>query len=408
MKIKIILLIGCFLTIFTASYAETINDILTCQKQIILQDSAGNPLEKFKISANNVKIFKDNVYVFDWENENSIDGDKCFFLHKYSMTGNEYQRILISRKTGGLLKMFSKKEAFSNFDISDKYLVLLAQHNIFIYLNHNNSFEYLKKIDVPNSITYNNIVIKNDNIVLTLNSITSQSIQFQEFTKFVEIDIESGKILKEKLFTPPQGLEQCLSEMDDCPTNTMNYRNGLIVLAQNNKYEIELFDAENFSSVAKLTRKPAEWSDLSDCKECFPEYNSVNISGQLYNNIQILNSIGKYYSVLKQVCFINDSMLYTAYTKFFLSPNMKWHYDIWEKNGSEWKVKFADLTDRHEEYSEFFGCAFPTGGYFVNIKIVPELIDLNQNPDQSALYKKFENYFLDNPLKYSLFIYKLK
>ncbi len=417
MKKYINVAILLFFVLNNKMFSQTyVNDYFRLKKQVLLEDN-----EKKTISVRGCKIVytDDNLYLLDLSNEEKDkDIGKYLKLHKYSKD-NKHTLLKVPIIQEKFLLFLSKDAYFKNYTISNNYLCLIEQMNVYIYKidTSNNKVDFLHKVKYKSKfgkISFDFAKIEGNKLILMMCNMSSQSLKSREHTSILIYDILEKKIITEKILENPSGVEHVLF----IPFQNMDYQNGYFAIADFDNYNIKIYDDKNIQLLHTISRVPQKWKPIENCEKCkevAKTFDDDIKQGKLYSIIGKLNRTTLSFSVIKRVNFLNDTTLLVCYENRVTDDywDSEWYYDIWVYRNGKWVEKYVDLFAKGNRNSPQPNFCFSmnyvlNNGNLVFRNATPFIIKPEDFNNLKSMEKKIEDYFIDNPLKYSAFIYDFK
>lgn len=299
-----------------------------------------------------------------------------------------------------------------NFTCYNNKLFLLGQYYIYVYKNlssGNPIFEY--KIKIPQA--FSQIYIYDKKIILTRSCISCED----NGTKAFIYDLTKNQGYTH-IFDNPVGF--ALTYMQ--PKRNINFYKGNIIISDITNYRIRIYDLD-FKLVSEFSRPTSDW-DKGFNQSFNEEIKDIKTPNELNSKRKFITESSYKHYVVHLTDFLNDSTIMVCWTSNSSETNqneIKIYYDIWRKNknSNNWYLIYKNLTrispKLQDKFNfEYFNQLFYQYYVLNNNIIVPSLfpIDLRKldlkNLTFQEFYKVQEDYYNNNDIKCSFFIYKFK
>ena len=385
-----------------------VNNLFDLKRQIILEDLSKEPLSDSRAIATGywkkIQYYNNDLYIM---NLDKIENDKKI--------GRHFKLYIFSKNKNKILKVPTIKrniiqdDYYNCFAVSEKYLCILAQFYVYIYSIENDNVNFIRKI----SLDYYHHLIKleGDKIIIMMSNIVSETIKVGNHTNILIYDIVKDKTISKGSLPNPNGIEQSFF----MPSNFITYQNGIFAVSDVTKYQIHLYDTK-LNLLETLSRTPNIWKDIKYCKECQETMKTLNLkSFEVHETIKKLNKINMLFSTVRRVNFINDTTLFVCIENMAKDYfDSDWYYDVWKKRNGKWQLENTELKVKNNlnttilKFDCFSASYIISDGKLLTTGAIPFLIKNEEYKNHSAVKERIDNYFIDNPLKYSVFVYEIK
>lgn len=291
---------------------------------------------------------------------------------------------------------------FIGFDIDSHYLVFNGFK--YIYLIENANKKSKRMIENTNK-PFGNIELINKNLFTYSADLSNVSCFNETKTLVNKLDLNE---FKQNLFAFPNPSGIDLSSF--VPSKVISIINNLIAVQDISNYKVKFYDY-NYNYVDSIIYFPPNWKQYE--KE-IPHY---NCDPEIMNHIEKCFNIIDNYSKISQINTLNDSTLLITWVTGDTSNKDKkfsYYHDIWIKNNGKWCVEHdnsfynSNSTDVFElnklDVKAYYNIKH---GYLYIIKPYPvDLVKKYFGKSYSDFENEMNNYYIDNELQYTCFIYK--
>lgn len=305
------------------------------------------------------------------------------------------------------IEKYSKKIIDTNFygslldiDIDTNYIIYNTYSGI-NYYKYKKEFTLLK-LDAKVSEF---IELKNDMTFSFSCYLASKDCKIKQRT-YVQVYNKNEKSVKQIKFHEPKGIDLT----GFLPIKEMTLFDTLIAVSEIIDYKIKFYNIEGHL-LDSLSFKPSKWVQYSDT---IPFYDC----GPTINNFyQDCYYIIDNFSRLKLINSLNDSTLMVSWSTGYTIDNdtrFEYNQDIWVKKSNKWcivesidqtvksknKILDFDAMDLGDSY-------YVKNGYLYIIKPFPtNLVKEYYGKSKSDFENKMNEFYVDNDLQYTCFIYK--
>lgn len=291
---------------------------------------------------------------------------------------------------------------FIGFDMDSDYIVFHGSK--YLYLYNYNGDKSKKAINIRNK-PCKNVEIINGNLVLYSTDLSTTACNNKTKTMLNSISIENQT---QQLYNFPEPIGIDLASF--VPRKIMAVMKSQIAVHDLSEYRIKFYDLE-YNYVDSIVHTPIEWKQYEGeipKYKCDPEImDHINKCGPIVDN----------YSKISLINTLNDStLLLTWKIKDSINSdrNFTYYNDIWTKRNNKWELD-RDNSLRYSEESDKYNLGrldikayyYVKNGYLYIIKPFPiDLLKKYYGKKYSEFEDEMNNFYIDNDLQYTCFIFK--
>jgi len=351
-----------------------------------------------------LKKTEDKIYLC-WEYPVVFDDDETKYLYVQNITDSDSIKIQIPDEIKFYyVRGFGAYKNYLYFSISKKLIIYNILTKKVETINLNRSFDFITRLK--------------KSIYLYDYGFDSDFMGKDKFINITKIDADTKDIIYEKYLDEIYGVELGTYS----PKNMIEINEEFIIISDILKYNIKIFN-HDFKLLSTIKYKNKDWVNLDNKIR-----DRLLKTGQYFYN---QNSVKKAFVPLDSIC-INNSRIYKIYLLnknkllvYWKKPNLKnfkpkdLFVELWEIN-LDGTYKLLKETESVKKQISLDGRQFSTLDFQIpysfyakdDLIIFPQSIPLDIKDfigeDEAIINKKIENYYINNEIKYSLFIYKIK
>lgn len=339
----------------------------------------------------------DNIFKVNNENVKAVKFNNSYFLIEKKLKTielseiNKYKNKLIDSNFNGTLL---------DIDIDSSHIVYNTYTSI-NYYNYNKENSLLKlKLELSEYIELKNNKTYSYTCYLAAKECKSkQRTYVQELNSFKDSS-------KKNIFPEPKGIDLT----GFVPIKEITLLDSIIAISDIIDYNIKLYNRDK-NILDSIVLNPIGWKQYSGTLpiyDCGPYIN--NFFQECYNIIDN-------YSRLKLLNTLNDSTLFVTWcTGYTLDDDTRFEYnhDIWVNKSNKWSLEETiDQTEKSKnkildfDAMDLGNAYYIKHGYLYIIKPFPtDLVKKYYGKSKSDFESEMNEFYIDNDLQYTCFIYK--
>jgi len=289
------------------------------------------------------------------------------------------------------------------FQINNKYIICLGFKTIYIF-KHNNleNITFIKRTDI--NVNLKNIKIENEKVFLTGVEFSEDNCEFETQTIVMVLNLNTYE-LENIYFDNIHGVDLA----NFSPRKMIDYNEGIITVADIDRYEINFYDTTG-SYLYTIGNNPDEWISTTD------EIPVYDCGIYLANHLADTRRFNSEISQIMRSEFINNSTFMVTWSvPLFNDDVFATRYDIYKKTKGKWKLVEDSLKDfianDNDNFTsnsvKIFNSFYIREGLLYSIQAFPSDLIKFETLTNLDFNKILENYYFENDLKYTCFIYKL-